>query len=138
MKITPKEKAVNVRAVYDVNTFGQQVIPPEEEFWRAEAAGLARAILTGRIDTQTPVAYAGRARRLGIIGMVILVVGLLLVGAISLLIPAFFREWLPGLTGPLGGLSSDNPIVVGIFLLAIAAYVVFYFWRRRRKEGSGG
>jgi hypothetical protein len=135
-EVAPKPDGVSIRAVFAVNTFGQQVTPPEEEFWWAEAAGLAKAILTGRVDTETPVAYAGRARRAGIIGMVILLVGLFLVGAVSLLIPEIFRKWLPGLTEPLAGLSSDNPILVMVFILAIVAYAVFDIWWRRRKGQS--
>lgn len=137
-EITPKPDGVSVRVVFAVNTFGQQVIPPEEEFWRAEATGLANAILTRCVDTETPVAYAGRARRAGIIAMMILVIGMVLMGILSLIIPEIFREWLPGLTEPLARLSSDNPIIVMAFVLAIVAYVVFTNWWRRRKEKSNG
>lgn len=126
-----------VRAFFDVNTFGQQVIPPEVEFWQAEASGLANAVLTGHIDASTSVAYANRARRAGIIAAISLaaigIVASLLVAATKLGISQAFDRWLPGLKEPLAGLSSDNPIVVAVFILIVVSWLVISWWRRRKR-----
>lgn len=136
-EVMPRDGETHVRAFFDVNTFGQQVIPPEVEFWQAEADGLARAVLTGQIDTSTSVAYAGRARRAGIIAVIGLVavgiVAVLLIAAIQLGIAEVFDRWLPGLKEPLAGLSSDNPIVVAVFLAIVVGSMVISWWRRRRR-----
>jgi len=136
-EVRVQEGKAHVRAFFDVNTFGQQVIPPEVEFWQAEAGGLAKAILTGHIDTGTSVAYAGRARRAGIIAAIGLVavgiVASLLVAATKLGVSEAFDRWLPGLKEPLAGLSSDNPIVVAVFLTIVVACVAISWWRRRKR-----
>jgi hypothetical protein len=136
-EVRVQDGKAHVRAFFDINTFGQQVISPEVEFWQAEAGGLAKAILTGHIDTGTSVAYAGRARRAGIIAAIglvaFLIVASLLIAATKLGISEAFDRWLPGLKEPLAGLSSNNPIIVAVFLTIVIAYVAISWWRRRKR-----
>lgn len=136
-EVMPGGGETHVRAFFDVYTYSEPVVRPELEFWQAEADGLARAVLTGQIDTDTSVAYAGRARRaaiIAVIGMVaVLVVGSLFIAAIQLGIAEIFDRWLPGLKEPLAGLSSNDPIVVTvIFALVVASWAISW-WRRRRR-----
>lgn len=137
-EVAPKNGGAGVRAYFDVNTFGQQVIPPEMEFWQAEAGGLAEAILTGRADPGTSAAYARRARRAGMIAMLVLLGASILLGIAGQAVVGIFNRWVPGADEPLFGDSGKSPVVWAVVIAVVAGYVAYSIWQRRKREMGGG
>jgi hypothetical protein len=132
-EVKPGGDGSAVRAFFDVDTFGQQVIPAEVEFWQAEAACLADAVLTGRANTDLPAAYAGRARRAGFKVVPIMIGVALLAAILAALASGVIKTWLPRVFEPILGSASDTvgPLIVLVAII-IAAWLGPRLWRRLR------
>jgi hypothetical protein len=133
-EVKPDGDGSAVRAFFDANTLGQMVIPAEVEFWRAEASGLANAVLTGRPGADLSKAYAARARRAGFIAALLMIPAACLAALLRPAVDAVFDRWLPSADQPLFGLSSNNPsVVLAILGIIIAVVALSWWWRRRRR-----